>query len=62
VVFTAPGYDPETQVIEASKNQVLAVALKQKDADRPEPRARPPRPPTKRRPKTKIGSDAILDL
>jgi serine/threonine protein kinase len=78
LVFKAPGYQSETRIIEASKSQLVTLALRaNKEAADDEPKqaqpgVHPPPPPRvyRRRtppanpppPKTKRGDDLILDI
>jgi hypothetical protein len=59
LVFRAPGYLPETRMIEASRSQTLTLNLK-KD-ERPVERPRPERPHRPHRPTTNV-PEPIIDL
>ena len=61
VTFRAPGYQPETRMIEASRSQTLTLDLKKDER----PTAKPPRPerPHKPPPQPKANvAEPIIDL
>jgi eukaryotic-like serine/threonine-protein kinase len=63
LVFTAPGFEREEQVVNASKDQSIELALRKA----PEPRRQEParhrtKPTTAKRPSTKKQTDGITDL